>query len=137
MPHCGYSDEAVDEVYQQLSTHIHQARQQERMTIIAGDFNAEARSNPEHNYLGAAGRFANPKGNERGEWLGRWAEDEQLVLVNTLFKNRWGRIWTHRQLERERQIDYICIDMKYRSCVIDAAVYPKIDLGSDHRAVKA
>ena len=36
----------------------------------------------------------------------------------------------------ERQIDYLCVDAKYRGLVRDAAIVNDLDLASDHRAVK-
>eukprot|EP00973_Karenia_brevis_P020620 2830589-Karenia_brevis.AAC.1 len=60
---------------------------------------------------------------------------QKLVLANTCFKKRWGLTWTHIQNNRKRQIDFWILDLKFKHCMVDAAVCKKIDLGSDHRAV--
>eukprot|EP00973_Karenia_brevis_P008082 1095156-Karenia_brevis.AAC.1 len=136
MPHRGYADAEVQRMYDHLSNFIGEARRAKRVVIIGGDWNAEAQSAMSSGDSGAVGEFANPFGNDRGDWLVRWATAERLILCNTLFKKRWGKIWTHRQGDRERQIDYLCIDAKHRDLVRDAGVSRLLDLGSDHRAVK-
>ena len=40
-PHCGYSDECVQQVYDILTNVLHEARTSKDHVVIAGDFNAE------------------------------------------------------------------------------------------------
>ena len=137
MPHCGYKDESVDEMYSQLSSIVRDSRSRKRILIIAGDWNAEVESaGLDYERKDSVGRYANDTGNNRGDWLKRWATSERLVVANTLFKKRWGLRWTHEQHGRRRQIDYILVDSKYRRLIKDAVVEKTLDLGSDHRAVK-
>ena len=105
------------------------------MMIIAGDFNAEVQASQEDDFTHAVGRFANPCGNSRDDWMTRWATAEKFILCNTKFKKRWGKLWTHRQRDRQRQIDFICIDAKFWKLVRDSESCKHVDLGSDHRAV--
>ena len=44
MPHCGYQDIAVEEIYQKLSLITRESRSRKRLLIIAGDWNAEVKS---------------------------------------------------------------------------------------------
>ena len=137
MPHCGYKDESVHEMYSQLSSIVRDSRSRKRILIIAGDWNAEVESaGLDYERKDFVGRYANATGNNRGDWLKRWATSERLVVANTLFKKRWGLRWTHEQHGRRRHIDYILVDSKYRRLIKDAVVEKTLDLGSDHRAVK-
>ena len=98
MPHCGYSDVAVEEMYQKLSSITRESRSRKRLLVIAGDWNAEVKSDVagycKHDVVG---KHANASGNARGDWLNRWATAERLVLANTQFQKRWGLRWTHAQ----------------------------------------
>eukprot|EP00973_Karenia_brevis_P032998 4554803-Karenia_brevis.AAC.1 len=135
MPHCGYKDDEVQMVYDQLDVLLRDARARQRIFIVGGDWNAEVASSTDHP---SVGKFANELGNPRGDWMKTWATSQRLVLANTVFSKRWGRRWTHRSAAtgRARQIDYVCVDAKYREAIQDAYVYSKLNLGSDHRAVK-
>jgi len=82
------------------------------------------------------GQYANQFGNYRGVLLNSWATEEKLTLVNTCFRKRWGKRWTHITHGRKRQIDYVLVDRHLRTHVLDAEVCSRLDLGSDHRAVK-
>eukprot|EP00973_Karenia_brevis_P016940 2322722-Karenia_brevis.AAC.1 len=70
MPHAGYSDGAVQAVYEELSNLVRAARAKKSLLVIAGDWNAEVSSCPQYcASLGHVGPFANPEGNERGDGL--------------------------------------------------------------------
>ena len=86
MPHAGYKDEAVEELYENISTQIKEARKNRRSIILGDDWNSEVQSLTSS----AVGRFANRHGNPREEWLANWACKEGLVITNTSFKKRWG-----------------------------------------------
>eukprot|EP00973_Karenia_brevis_P077585 10781249-Karenia_brevis.AAC.1 len=98
MPHSGYQDDVVQDLYDQLSQEIRRARSRKRMLLIGGDWNAEVQSQhidkPKH---AASGAYANPKGNMRGDWFRRWATSENYIIANTLFRKRWAHRWTHQQ----------------------------------------
>ena len=116
MPHCGYNDEAVEAIYDEISLQTKDARKRKRSIVLGGDWNAEvlASSSP------AVGPHSNSQGNARGEWLANWACKEGLLIMNTRFCKRWGLIWTHCQKGRRRQIDYILVDKELGPRVNDA-----------------
>ena len=92
MPHCGYSDVAVEEMYQKLSSITRESRSRKRLLVIAGDWNAEVKSDVagycKHDVVG---KHANASGNARGDWLKRWATAERIALANTHnFRNDEG-----------------------------------------------
>jgi hypothetical protein len=134
MPHGGYSDDDVDYMYDEISIHIGLAKKDRRRIIFGGGWSAEVASTTDGS--GAVGRFANPVGNPRGEWLAAWAQQQGLKLANAFFDKRWRNLWTHRQSGRERVVDYFLIEAKYFSTVTDAGTTDILDLGSDHRTVK-
>ena len=135
MPHGGYKDDVVEAVYMQLSVLFKEARELGRIIVLGGDLNAEVQSR-ECGEASSVGQCANICGNERGEWLESWATREHMVVANTVFRKRWGKVWTHIQKSRKRQIDYRLVERKRRRHVIDASATKLVSLGSDHRGVR-
>lgn len=95
-----HTDADVELVYCQISEIIKPARKKGFQVIVGGDFNAEVASAEDADVT--VGKYTNPSGNVRGFTLQHWASKEHLVLSNTLFRKRWGKIWTHKQHGRER-----------------------------------
>ena len=85
MPHCGYSDESVQEIYDMLEQLHQEARKGKRVFIIGGDWNAEVRATGDDTFVG---KFANCLGNARGDWLRRWATSQKLLVTNMIVKKR-------------------------------------------------
>eukprot|EP00973_Karenia_brevis_P071023 9867874-Karenia_brevis.AAC.1 len=137
MPHSGYSDPAVEELYTDLSEELRIARKTKRQIILAGDWNAEVQNaatgsdDPKR----AEGQYANSGGNQRGQWLTNWAREHKLLIANSWFKKRWGRRWTHKQNGRQRVIGYFCTDRDRRHQLLDSEVCRELDMNSDHRAI--
>ena len=121
-------------IYNKLDVAVKEARAARRHVMLGGDFNAEAKSTGYHTECKSVGRFANPDGNLRGEWLVAWAGYHDLRIANTLLQKRWEKRWTHRQHGRERIIDYILIDRRLRRRLYNSEVCTEIDMGSDHRS---
>ena len=103
--------------------------------MVAGDFNAKVASAKGED--AAVGKYANKVGNARGHTMHHWVNKEHLVIANTIFKKRAGKIWSHKvtQTGRKRLIDYICIDRSLRREILDGHATNELDLGSDHRAI--
>jgi hypothetical protein len=59
-----------------------------------------------------------------------------MVIANTCFQKRWGKVWTHIQNGRKRVIDYCLVERKRFRHVRDAAATNLLHLGSDHRSVR-
>ena len=105
LPHGGYSDDAVEQIYDDISTQIGLARKDRRRIVLGGDWNAEVAS-ATGNDIGAAGRFTNPIRSARGDWLAAWAQQHDFKIANKFFDKRWDNTWTHQQNGRQRVIDY-------------------------------
>eukprot|EP00973_Karenia_brevis_P030797 4248122-Karenia_brevis.AAC.1 len=70
MPHSGYADHFVQEVYDHLAAIVQIARKEKRLVVLAGDWNAELASvekSGERKQM--IGQFGNHAGNLRGDWL--------------------------------------------------------------------
>ena len=68
------------------------------------------------------------------------AEATDLVIGNTSFRKRQGKLMTHLNSANgtKSQIDYILIRRKWRGCLQDVETYNSLSsLGSDHRVVVA
>ena len=137
MPHSGYDDVAVEEVYEAMSTLHKKALRRKRTTIIAGDWNAIpgiCKPGDDRKVLGNYG--LGPR-NCRGEWMLRWASLERFRILNTFFEKPFASVWTFTKGGRQRQLDFICIDQSGSDLVVDACSTDAISLGIDHKTVMA
>ena len=105
--------------------------------IVMGDFNAKIGMRNTNDQMKCAGPFGTGNRNERGERLLDFAEENNLVVTNSLFlkaANRY-RTWEAPGGVTKNQIDFILSsDWKI---VQNCKVIAKVDIGSDHRMVRA
>ena len=75
--------------------------------------------------------------NERGERLLEYVASRDLTIGNTWFEKAEDRYWTWESPngETHNMIDYIICDNK--RLLMDVGVITKVDVGSDHRFVRA
>ena len=83
------------------------------------------------------GPFGRGNRNERGERLLAFAEENNLVVTNSLFFKAANRYWAWEAPEgvTKNQIDFI--RSSDRKIVRNCEVITKVDIGSDHRMVRA
>ena len=80
------------------------------------------------------------KKNCSGQMLFDLGHATNLVIGNTSFRKRRGKLMTHRSSANgtESQLDYILIWRKWWGCLQDVVTYNSLSsLGSDHRVVVA
>ena len=68
--------------------------------------------------------------------LREFANNNKMVICNTVFKQPKRRIWTWQSPRSERyQLDYIMIRSRYRNTVTNCHSYPGANVNSDHNLV--
>ena len=83
---------------------------------------------------GVTGKFGLGLQNEAKQRLTEFCQGKALVIANTLFQQRRGRLytWTSPDVQYKNQIDYILCSQKWRSSIQSAKTRPGAGCGSDH-----
>ena len=117
MPHCGYDFSVFEETYDQLRCALDQISRKKRRVLLGGDFNTTLN-------VGI-----------RGLHLHNLVNGYGLKITNAL-NDPWTDQWAFKSMLGDlRKIDFVLV-----SKVMDvhsAKASDELDLGSDHRAVKA
>ena len=125
-----------DQFYQDLQTIILKVPKRD-MLLVAGDFNARV-GRSEGNWNGILGEHC-PDRNENGERLIDLCACNNLVVTNTLFKHRpcHQMTWYHpaEREQRGHMIDYVIVNHRFRSSILDTRVFRGTFLQSDHMLV--
>ena len=90
MPTSSYSDEEVEEVYEQVEEVI-QRTKRGACQIVMGDWNSQVGEGREGKTIGDYGLG---KRNNRGDRLVEFCEQHNLMAANTWFKHHKRRIYT-------------------------------------------
>src|SRR5574341_2509806 len=109
---------------------------QKRCPFIIGDWNVKVGS---QETPGVRGKFGLGIGNEAGQRLIGFCQENALVITNTLFQQHKRRFytWTSPDGQHQNQIDYILCSQRWRSCIQSAKTRPGADCGSDHELLIA
>ena len=126
-------EEEIEDFYEELgrSIDIHKTQ---RMFIV-GDFNSKiGKGNEEETPMGPYGIG---KRNDRGRRLIQFAEEHNLLILNTFYKKPPSGKWTWRSPDgrTKNEIDFILSDSKKN--VKDVQVLNGLKFDSDHRMVRA
>lgn len=136
MPHSGYADEHVEEIYQELDHILALSKQQGISFCITGDFKAQVGPKDYHDSTRTIGPYAFGTRNDRGDMLTRWCSLHDLVIANTHFEATLDELWTYVNADLKLQLDYILLPKSLLFRVLDCRVMEIIDMGSDHRALQ-
>ena len=137
-PHSGYSDEAVQFMYDTLGEVVAEAKNKKEHIIIAGDFNAEIGIRKDTDDKRFIGERTMGEGNYRGFWLKRWCEMQSLTIANSLYPKRDENIATYIGPNgRPRQIDFVMVCSRARRLLRNAGSTSDVNVWSDHRSVEA
>lgn len=133
-PHKDYGIDELEKFYAEVETHLDQPAYQK---IVIGDFNAQLGPKTENQrYLGkfTSGTWDT---NESGELLTNFADANKLFIINTLFQKPPNKRWTFESTNANKsrhEIDFgLCTD---RLMVTNIEFLSRLDIGSDHRAVR-
>lgn len=127
------SDEAdVNDFYQQLSSLINSIPKH-NLKMICGDMNAKVGTQ------NSKILSFNRKSNRNGKLLLDMIEECELVLLNTKFQKRIGKLWTFTYPNGQKsQLDYILVNRKWINSVMNCETYSSFQsINSDHRIVTA
>ena len=132
MPHSGYGDEAVHDMYSQIDEVMDRVQAHKRVPIVMGDWNAvvgasaaEVEEKLVHGGYGVGLR------NGCGPLLVEWAAEWQLQIATTHF------LCTHVRADVGRQIDFIMMPRRQDVRLLNAEVVLDMCLCSDHRPLRA
>ena len=102
-----------------------------------GDFKAKIGVRNTNDKMKCTGPFGTGNRNERGERLLYFAEENNLVVTNSLFFKAANRYWTWEAPGgvTKNQIDFIL--SSDRKIMQNCEVITKVDIGRDHHMVRA
>ena len=131
-------DETKDAFYDQLQATFDCIPSHD-LKMVIGDLNAQInqdRQGVEH-LIGPFGSAGRTSGN--GERLKLFCNINNLAIGNTFFqhKNIHKKTWRSPDGNTKNEIDYICIDQRWRSSLKDVRVCRGADVGSDHHLLRA
>ncbi|XP_073960575.1 uncharacterized protein [Choristoneura fumiferana] len=128
------SQEEIDNFYKDLEK-AHDSTSTKN-TISMGDFNAQI-GTPKKYESSVTGKYGYGKRNVRGQRLIQYAQENNLKIINTMFKlkpkNRWT--WISPDKNTKNEIDYIMTTKPH--IISKYEVLSSFPFGSDHRLLRA
>ena len=101
--------------------------------LVLGDYNAHlGTDNAKNTY--------HTETNTNGQYLADLAEEGNMIIGNTEFQKRKGKLWTYisDMNGHKSQIDYILINKKWKNSLKNVEAYNSFaSTGSDHRIITA
>lgn len=130
MPTSKYTDEVIEEIYDQIDDVLELVGNNET-TIILGDWNASVGSVKEE---GVSGNYGYGLRNDRGIRLQDFCKEKHFIITNTLFEQPMNRryTWTKPGGIQRFQIDYILVKKTLQKHILQCKTYPGADIYSDH-----
>ena len=124
------TEEELDTFYEQLSMAYKTCKSQE-VKILMGDFNAKVGRSKHETVVGP---FGLGERNDRGDTFIQWCEEKELAIMNTWFQHHNRRLYTWKSPgdQTRNQIDYICINQRFRNGVTQCKTIPSADCNTDH-----
>ncbi|XP_072022604.1 craniofacial development protein 2-like [Amphiura filiformis] len=100
--------------------------------VIVGDFNGRVGT-------GDANYTYHNTTNRNGKYMVDLVIDKNLIIANTYFRKRNGKLWTYMSPTGSKyQLDYVLIRKKWKNSLLNAEAYSTFSsIGTDHRSVSA
>ena len=129
-PNSNAEEAKVEQFYEDLQYLLELTTKKDVLFII-GDWNAKVGS---QETPGVTGKFGLGMGNEAGQRLIAFCQENALVIANTLFQQHKRKLytWTSPDGQHRNQIDYILCSQRWRISLQSAKARPGADCGSDH-----
>ncbi|CAK1594622.1 unnamed protein product, partial [Parnassius mnemosyne] len=102
--------------------------------IMLGDFNVRVGAK-RSGYERILGTFGDERINENGEDLLTVCVKKNLFVANTFFRHKRIHMYTWERGDDRSMIDFIIVDERMRSAVVDTRVYRGSNVGTDHYLV--
>lgn len=130
------SDEEIEQFYNDLQTTKDKVPRREAC-IVMGDLNAKVGEGEDR--VCGIGPYGLGERNERGDMLASFCQANELDIANTLFRQPVRRryTWISPGDRVRNQIDYIMIDRRWKSSVLNSKTLPGTDCDTDHILVTA
>ena len=127
--------ETKDHFYNQLEDTIRQASSSERV-ILLGDMNARVGADY-NSWPKCLGKFGVGKMNDNGQRLLELCCRNDLCVTNSYFSGKPHRkmSWCHPRSKTWHQLDFVIIDQKHRTEVLNTRTYHSADCDTDHSLV--
>ncbi|XP_030756972.1 craniofacial development protein 2-like [Sitophilus oryzae] len=138
-PTADSDEETIEKFYSDLNELTKKLKKHE-INVIMGDFNAKVGKGRIENTVGG---FGLGDRNERGERLIEFCQEKDLVIANTFYELPPRRLytWTSPRSSKEKiirnQIDFICVNRRFRNSIESAKTYPGADADTDHELLVA
>lgn len=125
-----------DSFYNDLSV-VHNEIPQQDVRILIGDFNARVgNSTIKHGTVGKHSFYDSP--NDNGQRFMDFCALHEYIIGGTMFehKNIHKETWLSLKGDFTSQIDHICINNRWKKCLLDVRSYRGADITTSHYLVK-
>lgn len=126
-PEEGRKEESI-QFYKDLQKHLDTVNKNDQL-ILGGDLNARIGQSPVKDIIGNNGEQTL---NENGKSLRNFAVFNHLKVTNSFFRHRDIHRYTWTSRGQKSIIDYILVNKRLSSQVLDTRVYRSYDVSSDH-----
>lgn len=132
-PNLATDDEEKEAFYDDLRETIKKKKYQE-VLILTGDFNAKVGNQKVDDVIGPYGLGIR---NSAGELFINFCHENNLFVCNTWFQQKEAsrHTWISPDGGTKNQIDFVCVNKRYRNAITNAKSRPGADCGSDHNPV--
>ena len=135
VPTSNAEEAEVERFYEDLQDLLQLTHKKDVLFIIE-DWNAKVGS---QEVPGVTGKFGLGVGNEAGQRLIEFCQENALVIANTVFQQHKRRLytWISPDGQHQNQTDYILCSQRWRSSIQSAKSRLGADCGSDHELLIA
>ena len=132
------TEEEKDSFYFELQGVIDETPRHD-ILFLMGDFNAKVGGSREGIEQAVGPHTTGGELNENGQRLVDLCLNNNLILAKSFFRHKdiYKKTWVSPDGRTKNEIDFICINKRWRSTVTNARVYRGAEIHSDHYLVKA
>ena len=127
------NDKNHDAFYADLNSAVQKCKKHE-VLLVMGDLIAKVGKSQTSKAIGRRGLVER---NVRGEKFGTWRESNSFNITNNCFQKPKRRLYTWQSQggQARNQIDYVCINDRFKTSVANCTTFPEAYCGIDHNPV--